>query len=117
MDRARYEADRRKDILLSATHGIDAALQANRLDALLFPGVSSAGIAARPGYPSVTVPYALLPVPAGTGAQPFPAGFDPRPAPFGVTFTAGACAEPALITIAYAFEQATKKRQAPPQFP
>ncbi len=48
-DRARYEADRRKDILLSATNGIDAALKANRLDALLFPGVSSANIARAAG--------------------------------------------------------------------
>ena len=58
-DRARYEADRRKDIVLAATNGIDAAMKANRLDALLFPGASGAGIAARPGYPTVTVPYAL----------------------------------------------------------
>ena len=28
-DRERYEADRRKDIRLSATNGIDAALKAN----------------------------------------------------------------------------------------
>lgn len=116
-DRARYEADRRKDILLSATNGIDAVIKAQRLDALLFPGVSSAGIAARPGYPSITVPFALLPVPAGTGAQAFPAGFEPRPAPFGVTFTAGACAEPRLIEVAFAFEQATRRRKAPPLFP
>ncbi len=116
-DRVRYEADRRKDILLSATNGIDAVMKANRLDALLFPGVSSAGIAARPGYPSITVPYALLPVPQGTGAQAFPAGFEPKPPPFGVTFTASACSEPKLVELAYAFEQATKKRKAPPQFP
>jgi amidase len=126
-DRERYEADRRKDILLSATNGLDAALTANRLDALLFPGVSSAGIGARPGYPSVTVPYALLPVTQGQGGggggggpggnNPFPPGFEPKPAPFGVTFTGTACSEPTLIKLAYAFEQATKKRHAPPLFP
>jgi amidase len=116
-DRVRYEADRRKDIRLSATNGIDAALSANRLDALLFPGVSSANIGARPGYPSITVPYALLPVGQGSGANAFPPGFDPRPAPFGVTFTASACSEPKLVSLAYAFEQATKKRRAPPLFP
>lgn len=111
-DRGRYEADRRKDILLSATNGIDAAMKAHRLDALLFPGVSSANIAARPGYPSVTVPYGFVPV-SSTG---FPAGFDPKPAPYNVTFTGSACSEPKLIEIAFAFEQATKKRTAPPQF-
>ena len=44
-DRARYQADRDKDIRLSATEGIDAAMKANQLDALLFPGTSSASIA------------------------------------------------------------------------
>ena len=116
-DRSRYEADRRKDILLSATRGIDEAVTTHRLDALLFPGVASANIGARPGYPTITVPYALLPVPAGTGANAFPAGFTPRPAPYGVSFTGPACSEPKLIEIAFAFEQATKKRVAPPLFP
>jgi amidase len=116
-DRGRYEADRRKDILLSATNGIDAALKANRLDALLFPGVSSANIGARPGYPTVTVPYGFTPVPTGTGATAFPAGFDPKPVPFNVSFTGTACSEPKLIELAFAFEQATKKRIPPPLFP
>jgi amidase len=117
LDRARYEADRRKDLLLSSTNGIDAALKAGRLDALLFPGVSSAGIAARTGYPTVTVPYGFVPVPQGTGATAFPAGFEPRPAPFNVSFTGTACSEPKLIELAYAFEQATKKRRKPDLFP
>jgi amidase len=116
-DRSRYEADRRKDILLGGTNGSDAALKAHRLDALLFPGVSSAGIAARPGYPTVTVPFAFVPVPAGTGATAFPPGFEPKPAPYNVSFTGTACSEPKLIELAYAFEQATKKRVPPPQFP
>jgi len=116
-DRSRYEADRRKDILLGGTNGIDAALKAHRLDALLFPGVSSAGIAARPGYPTVTVPFGFVPIPAGTGATAFPAGFEPKPSPYNVSFTGTACSEPKLIELAYAFEQATKKRIAPPLFP
>jgi amidase len=116
-DRARFEADRRKDIFLAGTHGIDEALTTHRLDALLFPGVSSANIAARPGYPTVTVPYALLPVGRGTGANAFPDGFEPRPAPFGVSLTGTKCTEPKLIALAYAFEQATRKRVRPPLFP
>lgn len=116
-DRARYDSDRRKDIALAATNGIDAALKENHLDALLFPGVSSANIAARPGYPSITVPYGLLPVQQGVGASEFPPGFEPKPAPFNVTFTGTMCSEPKLIALAYAFEQATRKRVAPPQFP
>ena len=113
-DKARYEADRAKDIRLAATTGIDAAIQANRLDALLFPGANGAAIGAKPGYPSVTVPFALVP---NAPTPPFPAGFDARPGPMGVTFTGLACSEPRLIELAYAFEQATKKRVAPPQFP
>jgi amidase len=116
-DRTRYEADRRKDILLSATNGIDAALKANRLDALLFPSVSSANIGARPGYPTVTVPFGVVPLAPTTGANAFPAGFEPRPAPFNVSFTGTACSEPKLIELAYAFEQATRRRVSPPLFP
>ena len=118
-DRGRYEADRRKDILLSATNGLDSALKNNKLDALLFPSVSSANIGARPGYPTVTVPFGFVPVTAGTGpnANPFPAGFDPKPAPYNVSFTGTACSEPRLIELAYAFEQATRKRIPPPLFP
>ncbi len=116
-DRARYEADRRKDLLLTGERGIDAAMRAHRLDALFFPGVSSADLGARPGYPTITVPFGTVPVPNGTGATAFPAGFDPKPAPFGVSFTASACAEPTLIRLAYAFEQATRRRVPPPGFP
>jgi amidase len=116
-DRARYERDRQKDIRLGGAEGIDAALKAHKLDALLFPGVSGASIAAKPGYPTVTVPFAMVPnTPAG-GAPAFPQGFDPKPAPYGVSFTGTACSEPKLIELAYAFEQATRRRQPPPQFP
>ena len=47
-DRARYEADRAKDLRLAATSGIDEVMKAHKLDALLFPGGSGAAIAARP---------------------------------------------------------------------
>jgi hypothetical protein len=38
----------------------------------------------------------------------------PKPSPFGVSFTGMACAEPRMIGLAYAFEQATKRRVPPP---
>src|SRR5436190_7568783 len=83
-DRARYESDRRKDLLLTARHGIDEVMKKQHLDALLFPAQNGNGIAARAGYPSVLVPYATVP----NNAPPaFPPAFNPRPAPFGVTFT------------------------------
>lgn len=109
-DRARYQADRAKDLELSATNGIDAVMKTHKLDALLFPGGSGASIAAKPGYPTVMVPIGFVP---NTPGAPFPAGFNAKPAPYGASFTGLACSEPRLIEIAYAFEQATKKRVAP----
>lgn len=111
-DRARYLRDRAKDIELSATTGIDAAMKQHRLDALLFPSAGGASIAAKPGYPTIIIPFGLVPV----AAEGYPAGFAPKPAPYGVSFTAMACAEPRLIEIGYAFEQATKRRVPPPGF-
>jgi amidase len=113
-DRARYEADRAKDIDLAGTHGIDEAMKMNNLDALLFPGASGAAIAAKPGYPTVIVPFGIVP---NAPTPPFPAGFDAKPQPFGVSFTGMACSEPKLIELAYAFEQATKRRIPPPSTP
>jgi amidase len=113
-DRTRYEADRAKDIALSATHGIDEVMKANRLDALLFPGPNGAAIAAKPGYPTVIVPFGLVP---NAPTPALPAGFDAKPSPFGVSFTGMACSEPKLIELGYAFEQATKRRVAPASTP
>ncbi|MGH9411575.1 MAG: amidase family protein, partial [Vicinamibacterales bacterium] len=147
-DKAKYEEDRARDVRLGGADGIDAALKANNLDALLFPGPSGAAIAAKPGYPTVIVPFGMIPnvpfsgrggrggrggtpgaaSPATTGtttppppntqeappANPLPPDFDLKPQPFGVAFTASACSEPRLLTLAYAFEQATKKRTPPP---
>ena len=113
-DRTRYEADRAKDVALSAAHGIDAIMTSQRLDALLFPGASGALLSARPGYPTVLVPFALIP---NVLSPPLPVGFDAKPSPFGVSFAGGACSEPRLVELAYAFEQATKKRVPPAAIP
>ena len=112
-DRLRYEADRAKDVRLTGANGIDAALKEHNLDALLFPGPTGASLAARPGYPSIVVPFGLVPVPEAG----FPPGFAPKPSPFGVTFTSTSCSEPRLVELAYAFEQATKRRVPPPLGP
>ena len=167
-DKAKYEEDRARDIRVFGTNGIDAAVKANNLDALLFPGPGSAGIASKPGSPTVLVPFGMIPnvpgagrggAPAGRGGGappaavtttstttastttgstttsstttatttatppastpaappvPLPPGFDPKPQPYGVGFTGPACSEPKLLQLAYAFEQATKKRVPPP---
>jgi amidase len=107
-DRARFEADRAKDLALSTSEGIDAAINAHKLDALIFPAGSGAAIAAKAGYPTVIVPFGMVPNSAG-----MPAGFAAKPSPYGVSITGGACSEPRLIELAYAFEQATKRRVRP----
>jgi amidase len=93
----RYIADRALDLQLAKVQGIDATLSANQLTALVFPGSSSAGIAAKAGYPTVIVP----------------AGYLSTAAPYGISFTGGAYSEATLISLAYSFEQATKVRQPP----
>jgi amidase len=113
-DRERYQADRAKDIALAGTRGIDAAMKAHRLDALLFPGGSGADMAARPGYPTVMVPFGLI---AHTQTPPFPDAFQARPTPYSVSFAGLACSEPRLLELGYAFEQATKRRVPPPSAP
>jgi amidase len=97
---------------LAGKEGIDATLQKNKLDAIIgptggpswntdwvngdhFSGGSSAP-AACAGYPAITVPAGFI-----------------FGLPVGITFMGTAWSEPALIRIAYAFEQATKHRKAP----
>ncbi|HEY6118365.1 MAG TPA: amidase [Pyrinomonadaceae bacterium] len=109
---AKYLQALRKNHLLSRTQGIDAVMAKNRLDALVAPtggpawttdwingdhftgGYSSASAVA--GYPHITVPAGIV-----------------FGLPVGISFFAGAWSEPKLIKMAYAFEQATRARQAP----
>jgi amidase len=98
-DRARYQADRAKDLALAGAQGMEAVMKAQRLDAILFPGATGANIAARPGYPTVIVPFRH-------GAErpdaAVPDGFAARPSPFGVSFAGLSRSEPRLIELAYA---------------
>src|SRR4029077_8362450 len=75
-DRARFDADHQRDLLLSRTNGIDGALKANRLDAILTPGGAGAGLAARAGYPIIVVPFGLVP---NAPREAFPEHFDAQP--------------------------------------
>jgi amidase len=111
-DRPRYLADQARDLSVSTTSGIDAVMKQHQLDALLFPGSSGSGLSARPGYPSVIVPFAMIP---NEPTPPFPEGFDAKPQPYGVSFAGLACSEPRLLGLAYAFEQATRRRRPPPE--
>jgi amidase len=107
-----YLAALRKNHLLTRSQGIDFIMKKNRLDALVAPtggpswptdwvngdhftgGYSSASAVA--GYPHITVPAGYV-----------------HGLPVGISFFGGAYSEPKLISIAYAFEQATRARQSP----
>src|SRR5215510_15111743 len=113
-DTLRYLADRAKDLALTRG-GLDAVFNGpdgipgtdDDFDAILFPQNRGAGAPAKAGYPSVSVPGGFVP----------PVAPVVNPTPFGVTFTGRAFSEPTLIALAYAFEQATKLRQAPASTP
>ena len=101
---------------LAGPEGIDAALAANRLDALLGPSTAPAcvidpvlgdhffGGTSRPaavaGYPSITVP-------AGYAHE----------LPLGITLFGAKWSEPTLIAIAYAYERFAPPRHAPRLLP
>jgi amidase len=112
---AKYRAELAKNHQLSRTLGIDATMAKYRLDALVAPtggpawltdlvnGDSGTATAASPstvtavaGYPHITVP----------------AGYD-RGLPVGVSFFGKAWSEATLIKLAYAYEQATRRRHPP----
>ncbi len=96
-----YAAARASDLRASRTLGLDAYMDAHRLDAVLFAGTTGAAIAAKAGYPSVQVP-------AGFTALPGTPDF-----PIGATFTGRAWSEATLLRIAYAYEQASLMRRGP----
>ena len=103
-----YKVARAMDVRSAGTLGLDAYMDAHRLDAVLFPGAAGAGIAAKPGYPSVQVPAGFT---AGAGENETPEY------PIGATFTGRAWSEPTLLRLAYAYEQASLARQPPPGYP
>ncbi|MGY0694338.1 amidase family protein [Virgibacillus sp. FSP13] len=92
-----YIIDRLSDLRLSQDEGIDKVITEHNLDALLFINHGGCDIAARAGYPSITIP----------------AGYTTGGRPVGITFTGHAFSESQLIELAYAYEQATKHRKAP----
>lgn len=93
---------------LPLQYGIDYVVDKYKLDALLLPGdVDGMYIAARLGYPLITVP-------AGYSSEgTVDSDGDSTKGPFGVVFSGKAFSEPVLIQIAYGYEQATHHRVPP----
>jgi amidase len=101
-----------KNHQLARTEGIDALMDKHHLDAIVAPtggpawltdlingdhvAGGSSNAAAVAGYPNINVTAGFI------------AGL-----PIGISFFGRAWSEPTLIRVAYAFEQATKARQAP----
>lgn len=103
-----YKSARAMDLRANKELGLDAYIDKHRLDAVLFPGTAGAGIAAKPGYPSVQVPAGFV---SGHEGKPTP------DYPLGATFTGKAWSEPTLLRLAYAYEQASNERRMPPDLP
>ena len=112
----KYMAALKKSRQVAREQGIDAVMMKNKLDAIIAPtngpawltdhvngdhfaGGSSTGPAIA-GYPSITVPCGFV------------SGL-----PIGISFSGRAWSEPALIQIAFAYEQATKHRRSPKFLP
>lgn len=101
---------------LARTKGLDATFAKHRVEAIVAPtqgppglidlvngdsgGGSSTSPCAVAGYPALTVPMGYF-----------------RGLPLGITFMGRAFAEPTLLRLAFAFEQATKHRQPPRYLP
>ncbi|CAE6515418.1 unnamed protein product, partial [Rhizoctonia solani] len=108
-----------KKFKLGREQGIDAALQAHCLDALILPSNGlTTSIAALAGYPVITVPLGFHPeeidvTESSRSVFPMPGPHTIFPAPgvpFGISFLGTAYSEPSLIGFAYAYEQNTHAR-------
>jgi amidase len=91
----KYIKDRLRDIVDARINGIDRVVNIFKLDAMLFFGCTS--VADISGYPCIFVP----------------AGISKTGKPYGFTFVGSAFSEPTLISLAYTYEQESKKRKPP----
>jgi amidase len=97
LDHPDYVADRRRDIALSRSAGIDAALAMSGADVLIAPMGSAAKCTGKAGAPAIAVP----------------AGLDATGTPFGVVLFTSLGNDGNLIRIASAVERAIGDRRIP----
>ena len=103
-----YRSARAMDLQSAKERGLDAYMTRHKLDAVIFPGMAGASIAAKAGYPSVQVPAGLIGGVDGKETPDFP---------LGLTFAGRAWSEARLLRLAYAYEQAAAARRPPPGLP
>jgi amidase len=94
-----YLGARERCLQASRTSGIDLALAAGSLDAILAPSTTSTSPAAVAGYPNLSLPV----------------GFGSSGLPVGMSFYAGPLSEPKLLALAYDLEQELQARRPPEQ--
>ena len=93
-----YLSARADNLLFARTNGIDAALQKDKLDAIVAPTYSFASsLPAVAGYPNLSMPI----------------GLTPEGKPAGLWMYSGFLQEPKLIALAYDLQQAIKPRTQP----
>ncbi len=109
--------DALEKVVNTSRNAIDGLLRDKQLDAIIgpangpswcidlvngdaFTGYGAYSPAAMAGYPSITVPMGMV-----------------HELPIGLAFTGTAYGEPGLIALAYAYEQASQKREAPKFLP
>ncbi len=92
-----YLGARARCLQASRADGIDRALAAGALDAIVAPSAPSTAPAAVAGYPNLSLPV----------------GFGSSGRPVGMSFYAGSLSEPRLLALAYDLEQELRARHQP----
>ncbi|CAI6060617.1 amidase family protein [Cohnella sp. JJ-181] len=100
-DYKKSQEQRAADIAYARKNGLNKLLDTYKLDGLIGLNGATTGIAAKAGYPSITVPTGYRTAEGGNGE------------PINLQITGDAFTEEKLIEMGYAYEQATHARVAP----
>jgi amidase len=97
IDDAQYQIDRARDLSLSVTEGIDAAMDMFDVDVLIAPMGAAAKLTGKSGAPVVAIPC----------------GLGPNLPPFGVTIVSKLNSDARLLAIAQQIERVVGERKVP----